>query len=240
MNKLAIPLYLQAKLAGIGISNCEQLFSYNSLEVFQRLKALYPQINYKFLFDLHCLEHNLPVNSLNTAQKEQLKAAYNKLPPRHAPLAHAVIDHYLQVAQCIATSIAHEVPIGAVVVKNNKIIAYGSNQTITTDDITRHAEIVALTHAANIIGTHRLEGCDLYVTIEPCLMCAGAILHSRIRRVIFGAIEPKTGAVVSQYKVFNNTAVNKHTEVIGPIDNNLYSKELQQFFAQKRHNILLD
>ncbi|MBP9742925.1 MAG: tRNA-specific adenosine deaminase [Burkholderiales bacterium] len=238
MNELAIPLYLQAKLESIGISSCEQLSSYDSLEIFQKLKALHPQINYKFLFDLHCLGHNLPFNSLNAAQKEQLKAAYNKLPPRHFPLDAATIDHYLKITVEIADDIPNEVPISALIVKNNKIIAWGKNQTITANDITRHAEIVAITQAARVIGTHRLDGCDLYVTIEPCLMCAGAILHSRIQRVIFGAIEPKTGAVVSQYQVFNNSAVNKHTEVIGPVDNALYSMKLQKFFAQKRHNVL--
>ena len=128
----------------------------------------------------------------------------------------------------------NEVPIGAIITRNKEVIATGYNQTLNQQKSTKHAEIVALEKATQIIGSHRLNECDLYVTVEPCLMCCGAIIHSRIRRLIFGATENKTGAVISQYQVFNNLTVNHHTEVIGPINQKLYSTQLREFFKQKR------
>ncbi|MDQ5920937.1 MAG: tRNA(adenine34) deaminase [Pseudomonadota bacterium] len=231
-----IPFYLQDKLLKIGIDSLAKLLNSNYLIVFQQLKQLYPSLNYNTLFDLYCLVNGLPLNSLNYQQKFQVKLAYAHLLPHYTPLPQISINKYLQLAlnEATTTTNNNEVPIGAVIVKNDQVIATGTNQTISCSDITQHAEIVAITRAAKILGTHRLSECDLYVTIEPCLMCVGAILHSRIRRLIFGALEPKTGAVISQYRALNNINTNKHTEAIGPIDNDLYAKALQQFFSYKR------
>lgn len=93
---------------------------------------------------------------------------------------------------------AGEVPVGAVVVHEGKIIGRGFNQPISTQDPTAHAEVVAMREAARAIGNYRLVNCDLYVTLEPCLMCVGSLVHARIRKVIFGAMEPKTGALESR------------------------------------------
>ncbi len=127
-----------------------------------------------------------------------------------------------------------EVPVGAVVVKDNKIIGRGFNQPISACDPTAHAEVIALRDAAKNIGNYRLIDCDLYVTIEPCAMCAGAIIHSRIRKVYFGAMEPKAGAVVSTQKFFEASQLNHHAESEGAILESECREKLQTFFKRRR------
>ena len=232
--KSSLPFYLQQKLHQFGINDVNSLCKRDYLHVFQWLKDVYPSVGYRALFDLHCLVNQLPLNSLNQEAQRQLKSSYKQLLPQHAPLALTTITKYLDMARLMVTTGTHEIPVGAIIVKDNEVISFGTNQTITNNNITHHAEIVAITNAANKLGNHRLNECDLYVTIEPCLMCVGAIIHSRIKRLVFGAIEPKTGAVISQYQALNNISVNKHTEAIGPVDNNLYAQDLQLFLRAKR------
>ena len=107
---------------------------------------------------------------------------------------------------------AGEVPVGAIVVADNQIIGQGYNRSITNYDPTAHAEIVAIRDAAKFTGNYRLVDCDLYVTIEPCAMCVGAMVHARIRRVIFGALEPRAGALVSQLKLMDKSYFNHSIE----------------------------
>ena len=195
----------------MGINNLDELLTYDYLKVFQWLVALYPSLGYKALFDLYTMSHHLPINSLNKETKLNLKTSYKNLLPSYMPLPTTAIDKYLTIAKSLILETSSEVPIGAIIIKEDKIIASGVNQTQSTHNITCHAEIMAINNAAKALGTFRLDKCDLYVTIEPCLMCIGAILHSRIRRVVFGAIEPNTGAIISQYQVLDNKAVNKQT-----------------------------
>jgi len=129
---------------------------------------------------------------------------------------------------------AGEVPIGAVVVRENKIIARGHNLSITTSDATGHAEILALRDAGAALGNYRLIGCTLFVTIEPCAMCAGAIIHSRISRVVYGAKDPKTGADGSVMQVLNHPAQNHRVEVQAGVLAGRCSELLQSFFRQRR------
>jgi tRNA(adenine34) deaminase len=110
-----------------------------------------------------------------------------------------------------------EVPVGAVVVKDSRIIATGYNQPISSSDPTAHAEIVALRAAAAVLGNYRLPGCELYVTLEPCAMCVGAMLHARLARVIFGAPDPKTGACGSLINLFAQERLNHHTSLTGGV-----------------------
>ncbi len=127
-----------------------------------------------------------------------------------------------------------EVPVGAVVVKDNQIIGRGFNQPISSHDPTAHAEVVALRDAAKNISNYRLTDCDLYVTIEPCAMCAGAIVHSRIRKVFFGATEPKAGAVVSTQKFFGAPQLNHRVDIeAGLLEGNCREK-VQAFFKRRR------
>ncbi len=127
-----------------------------------------------------------------------------------------------------------EVPVGAVVVRNGEIIGRGCNRPITSNDPTAHAEIIALREAGLTIGNYRLLDCDLYVTVEPCAMCAGAITHARIRRLIYGAEDSKAGAVHSVFQVLNNSRLNHHVEVTCGVLAARCMDLLQSFFREKR------
>lgn len=127
-----------------------------------------------------------------------------------------------------------EVPVGAVVVKDGQVVATGFNQPIGTHDPTAHAEIMALRAAATILGNYRLPGCELYVTLEPCVMCAGAMMHARLARVVFGATDPKTGACSSIVNLFEQERLNHHTEVTGGVLEQQCSQLLKDFFAERR------
>ena len=127
-----------------------------------------------------------------------------------------------------------EVPVGALVVKDGEIIATGFNQPIGTHDPTAHAEIMALRAAAGILGNYRLPGCELFVTLEPCAMCAGAMMHARLARVVFGASDPKTGACGSIVNLFEQEKLNHHTELVGGIMADECGKLLKDFFAERR------
>lgn len=127
-----------------------------------------------------------------------------------------------------------EVPVGAVVVQGEEIIGRGYNRPITQHDPTAHAEIQALRDAAHRLGNYRLPGCALYVTIEPCTMCAGAIMHARIARVIYGARDAKTGAHGSVVNLFAEPQLNFHAEVVGGVLAEECGKLLSDFFAERR------
>jgi tRNA(adenine34) deaminase len=129
---------------------------------------------------------------------------------------------------------AGEVPVGAVVVKAGTVIGRGFNQPISSHDPTAHAEIVALRDAGAHLANYRLIGCQLFVTLEPCAMCAGAMLHSRIARVVYGARDPKTGACGSVVDLFAEARLNYHTEVQGGLLGENAAALLQAFFSERR------
>lgn len=128
-----------------------------------------------------------------------------------------------------------EVPVGAVVLREGVIIGRGHNQPIAGCDPTAHAEILALRNAAMHIGNYRLPGCELYVTLEPCCMCVGAILHARLERVVFGASDPKTGACGSVIDLFAERRLNFHTQVNGGVLAEESARLLTDFFASRRN-----
>lgn len=127
-----------------------------------------------------------------------------------------------------------EVPVGAVVVKDGVVIARGYNQPIGTHDPTAHAEIVALRAAAEALGNYRLPGCELYVTLEPCVMCSGAMMHARLARVVYGAPDPKTGACGSVVDLFEHAQLNHHAETVGGVLADDCAGMLKDFFAARR------
>ncbi|MBZ0095649.1 MAG: tRNA adenosine(34) deaminase TadA [Sulfuricella sp.] len=127
-----------------------------------------------------------------------------------------------------------EVPVGAVVVRDGEIVGRGFNAPISRHDPSAHAEIMALRDAAERLGNYRLPGCSLYVTLEPCAMCMGAIFHARIARVVFGASDPKTGACGSIIDLPAETRLNYHAEVVGGILADECGGLLSGFFAQRR------
>jgi tRNA(adenine34) deaminase len=129
---------------------------------------------------------------------------------------------------------AEEVPVGAVVVCNGKIVGRGWNRNITTSDPTAHAEVIALREAGATVGNHRLEGCDLFVTIEPCAMCAGALVHARIKRLVYGADDPKAGAVQSVMQVLNHPQLNHKIEVRRGVLAARSAELMQSFFRNRR------
>lgn len=129
---------------------------------------------------------------------------------------------------------AGEVPVGAVVVLDGKIIGRGYNAPISRNDPTAHAEMMALRDAAQNIGNYRLVGCELFVTLEPCLMCAGAIMHARIARLVYGARDPKTGACGSVLNAFADPRLNHHTEVKVGVLADECGLMLSDFFAMRR------
>lgn len=129
---------------------------------------------------------------------------------------------------------AGEVPVGAVVVKGGQVIGAGFNAPITRHDPSAHAEIQAMRAAASALGNYRLAGCTLFVTLEPCAMCAGAIMHARIGRLVFGAADPKTGACGSVVNLFAETRLNHHTVVEAGVMRQQCGELLTNFFRERR------
>jgi tRNA(adenine34) deaminase len=129
---------------------------------------------------------------------------------------------------------AGEVPVGAVVVKDGEIVGHGFNAPISRCDPAAHAEMMALRDAAQRLGNYRLVGCELYVTLEPCMMCAGAIMHARVARVVYGARDPKTGACGSVLDAFAELRLNHHATVEGGVLAEECGAMLSNFFARRR------
>jgi tRNA(adenine34) deaminase len=142
------------------------------------------------------------------------------------------MEEALRVAQRALE--AGEVPVGAVVVHAGAIVGRGWNRNLTDFDPTAHAEVIALRQAGAALGNHRLGDCELFVTIEPCPMCAGALVHSRVKRVVYGADDPKAGAVHSVMEVLNHPRLNHQTEIRGGVLAGRSAELLQSFFRSRR------
>ena len=160
------------------------------------------------------------------------------MPPSSAPTElPALTDEQamrLALAQADAAQAAGEVPVGAVLLRGGQLVATGANAPVGRCDPTAHAEIVALRAAATSAGNYRLDGCTLYVTLEPCPMCAGALLHARLARVVFGAADPRTGAAGSVTDLFADPRLNHHTRVEGGLLASECGAQLQRFFRARR------
>ena len=145
-------------------------------------------------------------------------------------------EHFMREALALAAQARElgEVPVGAVVVKDGEIIGRGFNQPISSNDPTTHAEIVALRDAAQHLKNYRLVDCELYVTLEPCMMCVGAMFHSRLKRVVFGAMEPKTGAIGSVLDLSAEARLNHHASFVGGVLAEECGALLKAFFAERR------
>ncbi len=142
----------------------------------------------------------------------------------------------LALGEAVKARLAGEVPIGAIVVLNDAVIGAGFNQPISSVDPTAHAEIVAMREAARAIGNYRLTGALLYVTIEPCLMCVGAMIHARIKEVIFGAPEPRGGALQSAVRAHETPGLNHKLSVTAGVLDEECRRMIQSFFAAKRES----
>lgn len=151
-----------------------------------------------------------------------------ELPQLHQMYMQMALQQAEQAARC------DEVPVGAVIVREGSIIAAAHNQREMLRDPTAHAEMIAITQAAEAVGGWRLEDCILYVTLEPCPMCAGAILQARIPVVVFGALDPKAGAVSSLYEMLNDTRLNHRCEIVSGVLQDRCGQILTDFFRQRR------
>lgn len=156
------------------------------------------------------------------------------------PQGDQMVDEYwMEQALLLAKKAAEqgEVPVGALVVCDNRIVAEGWNQPISSCDPCAHAEVLALRSAAKVLNNYRLPGCTLYVTLEPCAMCVGAIVHARIDRVVFGALEPKAGAVCSQHTLLDHPAMNYRVQHQGGVCAEACGAVMSEFFAHRRAEI---
>lgn len=145
-------------------------------------------------------------------------------------------EHYMRLAMALAekAALAGEVPVGAIVVKDGIVIGQGSNAPISHKDPSAHAEILALRDAAQHIDNYRLVDCSLYVTLEPCAMCSGAIQHARIARLVFGASDPKTGCCGSVVNLMAEAKLNHHTQISGGVLAEECAASLSAFFSARR------
>jgi tRNA(adenine34) deaminase len=144
----------------------------------------------------------------------------------------------LALAEARMAADAGEVPVGALVINNGEIVGRAGNRNLRDHDPTAHAEILALRQAAQHLGNHRLTGCTLYATIEPCAMCAGAVIHARIARLVYGAKDPKAGAAGSILEVINHPRLNHKMEVVSGVLGDRCSQILQDFFRRRREQTL--
>lgn len=156
--------------------------------------------------------------------------------PEDPPVPTASDELWMEEAlRCAQRALeAGEVPVGAVVVCDGHIVGRGWNRNISDSDPTAHAEVIALREAGAAIGNHRLESCELFVTIEPCAMCAGALTHARLQRLVYGADDPKAGAVHSVMQVVNHPQMNHKIEVRGGVLAGRCAEILQAFFRNRR------
>ncbi|MBT9488114.1 MAG: tRNA adenosine(34) deaminase TadA [Rubrivivax sp.] len=160
----------------------------------------------------------------------------NPVEPDPASTTDPRDEHAMRLAldQAHNAWLVGEVPVGAVIMQGGQVLATGYNRPITTHDPTAHAEIVALRHAAALVQNYRLPDCELYVTLEPCPMCAMALMHARFKRVVFAAADPKTGAAGGRVNLFADAGLNHHTAVQGGVLAEPCGALLREFFAERR------
>ncbi|MBI3146070.1 MAG: tRNA adenosine(34) deaminase TadA [Pseudogulbenkiania sp.] len=224
-------------LAELGIASREQLRAQGVVHTFLLLKAAGHTVTQRLLFALEAAARGVHWQELDDADRAQLTRAQHDHPPVRLPPPPAEANRFMAEAMGLAKAAAAqgEVPVGAVVVRDGRIIGRGFNRPVISHDPSAHAEMVALREAAATLGNYRLSGCDLYVTLEPCPMCGGAILHSRLDRVIYGATDPKIGAAGSVLNLFGERALNHQTALFGGIEAAACGQLLSDFFRRRRN-----
>jgi len=225
------------QLAILGITDLAKFCQLDTISVFFLLKNIGYPTTPQLLYQLDAARRRINWHHINQKERKLLRKALRANLPVQAPFpTKEEIAQFMGIALQLANEakIKDEVPIGAVVVKNHQIIGQGHNSTITQQSPFAHAELLALQEAAKKIGNYRLVNCDLYVTLEPCIMCAGAILQARIKRLIFGTKEPKSGSAGSVINIFADHQLNAHTAIFGPVAPANCAKQLTNFFRQKR------
>lgn len=233
---LVIPPKARQWLAQLGIVSPEQLRQLGAPAVFQALHRRHFPVNRRLLWGLLAIERGCHWSDLTDEEKQyswqEVQQGFPPLMPDELPVAEQAME--LALAQARQAQAVGEVPVGAVVMQGETLIAVGHNLPRQQHDPTAHAEIVAVRRAAEKLANYRLQDCTLYVTLEPCVMCAGAILHARLQRVVFGAYDERAGAAGSVCNVFAMPVLNHQTAVSGGILATPCRELLQQFFAQRR------
>lgn len=225
-----------ATLAECGIRNLQDLQTTNPCHAFLLLKDSGLTVTQSVFWQLVSLCSLTTPQQLTEAERQFWQQQLAQHPPVRRFPDRDTMQNHMQAALNQAQQAADigEIPVGATVVYQNRIIAAAHNRCISSHNISHHAEIQALAAAGNHLGNYRLDECDLYVTLEPCSMCAGAIIQARIKRLIYAAAEPKTGSAGSVINLFANKTLNSHTAVCSGIMAAQSAQLLQQFFQHKR------
>lgn len=231
------PSTLQA-LHRLGIRSQEELRQMGAVKTFLLLKASGRTPTRSVLWQLAAACLGCDVMQLSDTDKTALLAAVKNHPPVSLPPPAGEAERFMRLAlhQAEAAAAAGEVPVGAVVVRNGEVLSTAHNRCVADCDIGGHAELRALAEAGRKTGSYRLDSCDVYITLEPCAMCASALIQARVARVVYGAAEPKSGAAGSVVDLFSDGRLNKHTAVFSGILAEDCQAVLQHFFRQRRSN----
>lgn len=223
-------------LAQCGVLTLADLQAKNPCVAFLLLKDSGLSVTQSVFWQLVALCSLKTVHELSEAEKQFWQTQLRNTPPVAQFPAQEIMHNFMREALVQAGLAAQmgEVPVGAVVVHESNIIARAHNRCVADCNISHHAEIQALAVAGQVLGNYRLSDCDVYISLEPCAMCASAIMQARVRRVIFAAREPKTGAAGSVINLFANKQLNAHTAVLGGVLNDEAQAQLQDFFRQRR------
>ena len=225
-----------AALHRLGIRTVADLRQTGAVQTFLLLKASGLTLTKSTLWQLESLLDGTPPQEMSQAHKARLLAELKNHPPVAAFPPQGEMAHFMGLAleQAKLSALMGEIPVGAVIVSDGKIIASAHNTCIADCNVSRHAEINALVQAGSEMQNYRLDGCDIYITLEPCAMCASALIQARIKRVIYGAAEPKTGAAGSIVNLFADKRLNTHTAIRGGILQEECRAVLSRFFQNKR------
>ena len=225
-----------AVLAGLQIYTVEDVQAACPCRVFLLLKKSGLSVTLSVFWQLVALSLQKHVSDLSDGERAAWQKKLQEMPPVAVfpPLEEQQGFMQAALVQAALAAEAGEVPGGAGVVHRGKIVAQAYNRCVADCNVSHHAEILALAQAGQVLGSYRLNECDVYVSLEPCAMCAGALIQARVARVIFAASEPKTGAAGSVVNLFANKTLNAHTGVSGGVLADEAQVILQQFFQKKR------
>ncbi|MBD0765114.1 MULTISPECIES: tRNA adenosine(34) deaminase TadA [Neisseria] len=225
-----------AALHRLGIRTLADLRQTGAVQTFLLLKASGLTLTKSTLWQLESLLNGTLPQEITQHDKTRLLTELKNHPPVAAFPPQGEMAHFMGLAleQAKLSALMGEIPVGAVIVSDGKIIASAHNTCIADCNVSRHAEINALAQAGSEMQNYRLDGCDIYITLEPCAMCASALIQARIKRVIYGAVEPKTGAAGSIVNLFADKRLNTHTAIRGGILQEECRSVLSCFFQNKR------
>ncbi len=229
------PTVIQA-LAQLNVHTAQDVQAMNPCRAFLLLKQLGLSVTQSVFWQLVALGSLKTVQQLSAQERAYWEQQLREMPPVALFPPQDEMERWMRVAlfQAAAAARLGEVPVGAVVVHCGEMVAQAHNRCVVDCNISHHAEIQALAAAGQALGNYRLNECDVYVSLEPCAMCASAMIQARVARVIFAANEPKTGAAGSVLNLFANKQLNQHTAILGRVLADEARQQLQAFFRLRR------